>query len=157
MIEPSGRGNRWRAVGAVMGCALVAAGAVAAAAAEGRKPDATIEFGEGSIAAGTGYTFEKGWLAYRGDRRPFRISGLTASEVHGEKVHARGEVYNLRSVANFNGNYTSITAEAPQGGDFDVEVLRNRNGVEVKIVSTTKGVDLRAAPLGVTITLTAND
>jgi hypothetical protein len=156
MIEPSGRGNLWRVVVVVMGCALVAAGAVAVAA-EGRKPDATIEFGEGSVAAGTGYTFEKGWLVYRGDRHPFRISGLTAGEVHGEKVHARGEVYNLRSVPNFNGSYISSTAEATPGRDYDVEVLRNRNGVDVKIVSTTKGAHLRAAPLGVTITLEAVD
>ena len=156
MVEPICRGKRWRAVVMVMGCALIAAGAVAVAA-EARNPDATIEFGEGSVAAGTGYTFEKGWLVYRGDRHPFRISGLTAGEVHGEKVHARGEVYNLRSVPNFNGNYTSTTADATRGGDFDVKVLRNRNGVDVKIVSTTKGADLRAAPLGVTITLEGND
>jgi hypothetical protein len=156
MIEPSGRSNRWRTVVVVLGCALVAAGAIAVAA-EGRKPDATIEFEEGSVAAGTGYSWEKGWLVYRGDRHPFRISGLTAGEVGGEKVRVRGEVYNLRSVPNFNGNYTSTGAGATRGGDFDVEVMRNRNDVEVKFVSTTKGADLRAAIQGVTITLETND
>jgi hypothetical protein len=156
MIEPIGRANWWRAVVVVMGCALVAAGAVAVAAEE-RKPEATIEFGEGSVAAGTGYTFEKGWLVYRGDRHPFRISGLTAGKVGGEKVHARGEVYNLRSVANFPGTYTGAGTGTTPGGDFDVEVMHNRNGVEVKVVSTTKGANLRAAPLGVTITLESNN
>lgn len=156
MIEPSGRSNRWRAVVVVLGCALVAAGAIAGAA-EGDKPDATIEFGEGSVGAGTGYSWEKGWLVYRGDRHPFRISGLTAGGVAGEKVHVHGEVYNLHRVPDFNGTYTSTGARATPGGDFDAEVMRNRNGVEVKVVSTTKGADLSAATLGVTITLEFND
>src|SRR6185369_15187095 len=75
MIEPSGRSNRWRAVIVVLGCALVAAGAIAGAA-EGRKPDATIELDEGSVGAAPWFSWEKGWLVYRGDRHPFRISGL---------------------------------------------------------------------------------
>lgn len=156
MIEPDGRSNRWRAVVVlVLGCALVAAGAIAVAA-EGRKPDATIEFDEGSVNAGT-YSWEKGWLVYRGDRHPFRISGLTARTVGGEKVRVRGEVYNLRSVSNFDGHYVSTNVGATPSGDFDVETMRNRDGVEMKMVSTTKGADLRVAIQGVTITLDSNN
>lgn len=156
MIELSGRRNRWRAVVVVLGCALVAAGAIAGAA-EGSKPDATIEFVEASVGAGTGYSWEKGWLVYRGDRHPFRISGLTAGEVSGEKVRVRGEVYNLHRVPDFNGTYRSTGTGATPGGDFNVVVIRNRDGVELKVVSATKGAHLRAAIQGVTITLEFND
>lgn len=156
MIEPIGRSNRWRAVVVVLGGALVAAGAIAGAV-EGAKPDATIEFVEGSVGAGSVFSWEKGWLVYRGDRHPFRISGLTAGEVSGEKVRVRGEVYNLHRVPDFNGTYRSTGAGATPGGDFDVVVIRNRDGVELKVVSATKGAHLRAAIQGVTISLESND
>jgi hypothetical protein len=156
MIDRSGRSIWWRTAVVALGCTLMAAGGLAGAA-EGRKPDATIEFSEASVAVGVGYSWGKGVLVYRGDRHPFRINGLTAGEVGGEQVRARGEVYNLHRVADFAGTYTSAGAGATVGGGFDVEVMRNSNGVELKLISTTKGADLRTAIEGVTITLEGSD
>ena len=117
------------------------------------KPVGTIQFKEASAAVGVGYSWGEGVLIFKGKHHPFTISGLTAGEVGGEKIHARGEVYHLTNLPDFNGTYTSAGTGATVAGGFDVESMRNANGVEIKIVSTTRGVDLRAAVEGVTIDL----
>ena len=69
------------------------------------------------------------------------------------RLYGRGEVYHLTNLPDFNGTYTSVGAGATVAGGFDVESMRNANGVEIKIVSTTRGVDLRAAVEGIKIDL----
>jgi hypothetical protein len=142
----------WRTSVAAFGVVLVLAGVAAAAEKSGR-PDATIELKEGSVGVGVGYSWGKGVLVYKGKRYRFKISGLTAGELGATKITARGEVYHLKRLTDFNGTYTSASAGATAGGGFDVEAMRNGNGVELKVVSTTKGADLLAAVEGVTITL----
>ena len=142
----------WKIRVAAFGVVLVLAG-VATAADESGRPDASVEFKEGSVAVGIGYAWGKGVLTYKGKRYPFKISGLTAGELGATKITARGDVYHLKQLADFNGTYTSASAGATAGGGFDVEAMRNGNGVEIKMVSTTKGADLRAAIEGVTMTL----
>jgi hypothetical protein len=107
----------------------------------------------GIIAVGVGYSWGHGVLTYKGRQYSFKITGLTAGELGGEKIHARGSVYHLKTLSDFSGTYTSVGAGATAAGGFDVEAMRNANGVELKIVSTTKGADIRAAVEGVTITL----
>ena len=140
-----------RAAIAVLAVTMVAQ--TAARASEHKKPTATIRFTEGSAAVGIGYQWGKGVLTFKGKHHTFKISGLTAGELGGTKITARGEVYHLRKLSDFNGTYTSVGAGATAGGGFDVEAMRNANGVEIKVVSTTKGADLRAAVEGVTFTL----
>jgi hypothetical protein len=143
-----GRNRRWVAVTV---CALAAL--VSTSAYAGSKPVGTIRFKEGSVAVGVGYSWGHGVLTYKGRQYPFKITGLTAGELGGEKIHARGSVYHLKKLSDFSGTYTSAGAGATAAGGFDVEAMRNSNGVEIKIVSTTKGADIRAAVEGVTITL----
>ena len=133
---------------------IAVAWAVPALAAEAKKdsgkPDATIELEEGSGGIGIGYTWGKGTLHYQGKKYPITISGFSAGELGGTKIQARGEVYHLRHLKDFDGNYTSTDAGATFGGGFDVEAMRNGNGVEIKMVSSTEGADLKAAISGVT-------
>jgi hypothetical protein len=139
-----------------VGCialACVVALANPAPAADSGKPDGTIELEEGSAAVGIGYTWGKGVLVYKGKRHPFTLKGFTAGELGGAKITARGEVYHLNNLEDFNGIYTSAGAGATAGGGFDVEAMRNGKGVEIKMVSTTQGADLKAAISGVTFTL----
>jgi hypothetical protein len=123
------------------------------AADESGKPDGTIEFSEGSAGIGVGFSWGSGVLVYKGKRHPFKISGLSVGELGGKTVNARGEVYHLKTLSDFNGSYTSAGAGATAGGGFDVEAMRNGNGVEIKVVSTTQGADLKAAISGIKITL----
>ena len=141
----------WRAVLAVLAVTMLSG--TAAHASGKSKPTGTIRFSEGSVAVGIGYQWGKGVLTYKGHHYRFKITGLTAGELGGNKITARGEVYHLRKLSDFNGTYTSAGAGATAAGGFDVEAMRNGNGVEIKVVSTTKGADIRAAVEGVTITL----
>jgi hypothetical protein len=123
------------------------------AADDSGKPDATIELEEGSVGVGIGYTWGKGTLVYQGKRHPVTLKGFSAGELGAQKIQAHGTVYHLKKLEDFNGTYTSAGAGATAAGGFDVEAMRNGNGVEIKMVSTTKGADLRAAISGVTFTV----
>jgi hypothetical protein len=152
MLESSRYGSCRAALAIVIACALAIA-TVATAAEDAGKPDATVEFTEGSAALGIGYSWGKGVLVYQGKRHPIKISGLSVGELGGKTVSARGEVYHLKKLEDFNGTYTSAGAGATAGGGFDVEAMRNSNGVEIKVVSTTEGADIKAAISGVKFTL----
>ena len=138
----------------MLAAVMVVAAAMPALAADAKKkdsgkPDATIELEEGSVGVGVGYTWGKGTLKFQGKHYPITISGFGAGELGGTKIQARGEVYHLRHLKDFDGNYTSTGAGATFGGGFDVESMRNGNGVEIKMVSSTEGADLKAAISGV--------
>jgi hypothetical protein len=142
-----------RMIVGLMVAAMMAAGPVWAADPDPGKPDATIELEEGSVGLGIGYTWGKGTLHYGGKRYPITLKGISAGELGGAKIQAHGAVYHLKRVEDFNGTYTSTGAGATAAGGFDVEAMRNGNGVEIKIVSTTQGADLKAAISGVTFTV----
>ena len=141
----------------VVAAALVFAVALGAGTANGEDesgaPSGTIELSEASVGLGIGYTWGKGVLHYKGEKHPIKITGFSAGELGGAKIQAHGTVYHLNKLADFNGTYTSVAAGATAAGGFDVEAMRNGNGVEIKIVSTTKGADLKAAIQGVTFTV----
>jgi hypothetical protein len=62
-------------------------------------------------------------------------------------------VHNLRNVADFSGNYVSLSAGAAVAGGGSVTTLRNQNGVVIDSLSTAQGVRLTLAPGGVNVTL----
>jgi len=135
-----------------LACVLAMSG-LATGADEAAKPIGTIIFKEGSVAVGLGYTWGKGVLTFRGKRYRFKVTGLTAGELGGATINARGEVYHLKKLEDFEGTYTSAGAGATAAGGFDVEAMRNGNGVEIKVIAITEGADLRAAIEGVRFTL----
>jgi hypothetical protein len=141
------------ALGLIIAVAAVCVAGAASAADDSGKPDATIELEEGSGGIGIGYTWGKGTLHYQGKKYPITISGFSAGELGGSKIQAHGSVYHLKKLSDFNGTYTSTDAGATFGGGFDVEAMRNGNGVEIKMVSSTEGADLKAAVSGVTFTI----
>ena len=96
---------------AALVCAIALSGAAVGAEDSG-KPDATIELEDASAAVGVGYTWGRGVLVYKGKRHPFKMDGLTAGELGGTKVNARGDVYHLKNLSDFNGLYTSSGAGA---------------------------------------------
>lgn len=140
---------------AVASVAVTVATAAAPAFAkdDGGKPDATIQLEEGSGGVGLGYTWGKGTLTYEGKKYPITISGFSAGELGGVKIQAHGAVYHLKKLSDFNGTYTSTDAGAAFAGGFDVAAMRNGNGVEIKMVSTTEGADLQASVSGVSFTV----
>jgi hypothetical protein len=124
--------------------AVVAVGALLATAAlaEEKTPDGTVEFSGGSVAAGVGFSWGSGTLKYKGKDYPISIDGLTVGAVGASSVSLKGNVYNLKSIDQFDGNYTGVGAGATVGGGGSVLTMRNQNGVVIEAVSTTQGLTL---------------
>ena len=115
--------------------------------------EGSITFSGGAVAIGIGFQWGNGTLTYQGRQYPFRMDGLSVVDVGVTRVTGSGTVHNLRNVADFSGNYVSITAGATVAGGGSVASLRNQNGVVIDGVSTAQGVRLTLAPGGVNITL----
>jgi hypothetical protein len=115
--------------------------------------DGTITFSGGAVAVGIGFQWGSGTLTYQGRQYPFRLNGLSVVDVGVTSVTGSGTVHNLHNVADFSGNYVSISAGAAVAGGGSVTSLRNQNGVVIDGVSTAQGVRLTLAPGGVNITL----
>ena len=117
------------------------------------KPDATIKLSQGQVAAGIGWSWGKGVLTYKGKDYSFKVSGLSVGDVGITKAEAVGNVYNLKKISDFNGNYTSAAAQGTVGGGAGASTMKNQNGVVVNLTSTTQGVNFKLAAEGVKFTL----
>jgi hypothetical protein len=113
------------------------------------KPDATIKLSAGSVAAGIGVSWGSGTLTYKGKTYPIDVKGLSVGDVGATKISASGSVYNLKSLDDFDGNYTAAGAGAAVGGGGSVVTMKNQNGVKINLVSTTKGVKVSLGAGGV--------
>ena len=133
--------------------ALAVVALVAGTALAQEKPDATLAFTGGSVAAGIGYSWGSGTLTFQGKEYPFSVEGLSVGSVGASSVTASGDVYNLKTLDDFNGNYTAATAQATVGGGAGATAMQNQKSVVLKIVSTTQGLDFKFAADGVKFTL----
>ena len=137
--------------------AIVAAGlatlpmmGVACAAEE---PDATIELSGGTVAAGVGFSWGKGTLHYQGRSIPVSVKGLSVASIGAGSISAAGEVYHLRDLTDFEGNYAAASAGAALAGGGAVSAMENEHGVVIKMRSTTQGVALNLSVEGVAMKL----
>ncbi|MEI6314434.1 MAG: hypothetical protein WCO89_06155 [Syntrophus sp. (in: bacteria)] len=118
------------------------------------KPDATVKLSQGQVAVGIGYSWGKGVLSFNGKALPFKIAGLSVIDVGISKATASGDVYNLKKLEDFNGTYTTVSAEGTIGGGAGAISMKNQNGVLIKLVATTQGINFKLALEGVRLTLT---
>lgn len=123
-------------------------GATKAATTE-EKPDATIDLSSGSFAVGIGYSWGKGTLTFKGKEYPISVSGLSLGKVGMTKASARGNVYNLKRLKDFDGNYTSTGAGMTLAGGRSAVAMKNQHGVKVAVYSTSRGVDVTLGGAGV--------
>ncbi|HTR02584.1 MAG TPA: hypothetical protein VMN82_05255 [Thermoanaerobaculia bacterium] len=130
---------------------LVALGmlAVGSAVAEDKKVDATLKLSEGSFAAGIGWSWGHGTLTYMGKSYKVKVEGLAVGEVGLTNVKAKGNVYNLKKLEDFDGVYAAGGAGATAGKGAGASALTNANGVSVLLTSTTKGANLKIAAEGI--------
>jgi len=105
-----------------------------------KTPDATIKLHAGSVAVGIGFSWGSGTLTYKGKEYPIDVKGLSVGDVGASKVEASGKVFGLKKLADFDGNYTAVTAGATVAGGGSVTAMQNQNGVSVELVATTQGV-----------------
>lgn len=123
------------------------------ALAQAKKPDATLTLSEGSVAVGIGYSWGKGTLTYQGKTYPVKVQGLSVGEVGVQRATATGEVFNLKKLADFNGNYVAGAAGATVGGGAGITAMKNQNGVVIEVKSTTQGASLKLAAEGVKLSV----
>jgi hypothetical protein len=113
------------------------------------KPDASIQLSSGSFAAGIGFSWGSGTLTYKGKEHPISVKGLSLGKVGITKATAAGEVYNLKKLTDFDGNYTSAGTGLTLAGGRSAIAMKNQNGVEVVVASTTRGADVTLGGAGV--------
>jgi hypothetical protein len=105
-------------------------------------PDATLDLTGGTVGVGVGVQWAKGTLHYAGRSVPVSVKGLSLASVGAGSITASGEVYHLRNLADFSGNYTAVSAGAALAGGGAAAAMRNDKGVVIQLRSTTQGVDL---------------
>jgi len=134
--------------------ALAIAALVAGTAFAQDKPDATLVFHGGSVAAGIGWSWGSGTLTYQGKQYPISVEGLAVGgTVGGASVTASGNVFSLKSLDDFNGNYTAAAAGITVGGGAEGTAMQNQKSVVIKLVSTTTGITFNLSTAGVKFTL----
>ncbi|HZR82983.1 MAG TPA: EipA family protein [Candidatus Binatia bacterium] len=133
--------------------AIAAIFAGTAVAEEKKKPDATIEFTGGSVAAGIGFSWGSGVVTYKGKTHKVKVDGLSVGDVGAAKVSLKGHLYNLKKLEDIEGNYAAVGAGATLGGGGGAVTMRNQNGVVMDAVSTTQGLKVAIATGGVNIKL----
>jgi len=116
-------------------------------------PDATLTLSEGSVAAGVGFSFGKGMLSYQGKTYPVTVEGLSVGELGITRATATGKVYNLKNLADFDGNYAAAGAGATAAGGAGLSAMVNQNGVVIELMTTTQGVNLKLAVTGLNVSV----
>ena len=136
-----------------IGLLLLVSGLITGFAQAAEKPDATIRISSGSVAAGIGWSWGKGTLTYKGKDYPISVKGLSIGKVGITKATASGEVYHLKTLKDFDGNYTAAGAGITLAGGRSAVTMSNQNGVRVRVISTNRGVDLTLGGAGVELKL----
>jgi len=132
---------------------FVAAFATTVMSGESATPSGRVSIQSRSIAAGVGVTWGDGKLTFKGKDYPFTIDGLSLVDWGISRATANGEVYNLTDVAKFAGNYVAAEAGLTLAGGMSGMILRNQDGVIMRIHSTSRGARLQLGTSGLRITL----
>jgi hypothetical protein len=143
--------RKWIASALVLAAVL---GGAALASAKGGAAG-TVHLEVRDIGAGiAGWTWGHGSLTYKGKKYPFKIDGIVIDTVGAAREDGSGEVYNLHSLADFEGTYRAVETEAVAGKKaVGVTKLHNDKGVRMDIHTRGKGFGATAGPEGVKITL----
>jgi hypothetical protein len=133
----------------VLGCF----GVMTLALAADPPPSGTVKITSKAIAIGVGVTWGDGQLTYQGKTVPFSVEGLSVVDLGITDITSSGEVFNLNKLSDFSGNYVAGEAGAAIASGPTDTVMKNQNGVVVRLHGTQKGARLTLAAAGVTLKL----
>ncbi len=128
-------------------------GSAAPPVAEGAVASGSLTLSGGAVAAGVGYVWGHGSLDYDGKPHKFSLKGVSVVDVGAAGITAAGDVYNLKNLEDFSGNYAAVSAGATVAGGGSVAYLKNEHGVVIKLHSTTVGLRFTLSADGVHIKL----
>lgn len=134
---------------AILAVILFAAQAVHAA----ETPDAKVRMTGKAVSAGVGYSWGSGVLTYKGKDYPFSVTGLSAGNIGAGSAELSGDVFNLKDLKDFDGNFTSVGAGATVAGGAGAMAMKNQNGVVMHVSGTTKGLAFKLGVDGVKVQL----
>lgn len=117
------------------------------------EPDATLVLSAESVAAGVGYSWGRGTLTFRGQTYPVTVEGISVITIGVARADATATVYNVKNLDDFNGTYAAAGVGATVAGGGFAIIMRNQNGVELHLVGTTQGLDVKFAVEGVKVAL----
>jgi hypothetical protein len=93
-----------------------------------------------------------GELTFDGKTHAFKLGGLSlGANIGVSQLEAKGEVYNLKSLADFEGNYVSTGGQIALGGGVGGMQLQNDKGVVLRLDATTKGLQFNVGAAGVNV------
>jgi hypothetical protein len=116
-------------------------------------PSGTVALTSKAVALGIGVSWGDGTLTYQGKTYPFSVEGLSVADLGVSSISTSGEVFNLKNVADFSGNYVAGEAGiAIAGGPTDT-IMKNQNGVVLRLHGTQQGARLTLAAQGVKLTI----
>ncbi len=127
---------------------------VASAASSDEKiPLGTIKIDEVQFAYILGGDVGHGTLHYQGMKYRFKTGGIKAGGIGISKIAAVGEVYDLFDISDFPGTYVSGDYGITLGGGVGGMVLKNQNGVYLRLKSTMEGIALNVGLEGLNVQL----
>ncbi|MEO8752085.1 MAG: hypothetical protein ABI624_05345 [Casimicrobiaceae bacterium] len=88
-------------------------------------------------------------MTYQGKDYPVSVDGLTVGSVGISEAKANGNVFGLKTLADFDGVYTAAKLGAAVGAGADMTTMRNEHGVVIELTAKTTGVKVTAGPGGV--------
>ena len=123
--------------------------------AQAEDPSGTVTLESTSIALGIGVEWGHGTLTLNdGSTHKFEVKGISVVDLGISKVEATGDVFGLKNLADFPGDYSAVKAGATLGkksaGDV---ILQNEKKVQIRLTPKGTGVQLTAAFGGVVISL----
>ena len=125
-----------------------------AVAQEASDLSGTVTVTATSVAAGIGWSWGKGTLTMLdGSQHDFKVSGLDVVAVGIKQATGVGNVYNLKKLEDFEGQYVKAAAGAAVGGGAAATSMRNDKGVVINLTSVGQGIDFRLAVSGMEVKL----
>jgi hypothetical protein len=97
----------------------------------------------------------KGELTYQGKTRKFTMRGLGIGGIGVSVSEATGIVYNMKSMDDFIGSYTSARTGVTLGSDEFIKDrmlwLKNEKGVKIKLTTKKEGMELNLGADGTVV------
>jgi|AntAceMinimDraft_1070359.scaffolds.fasta_scaffold00415_25 hypothetical protein len=122
------------------------------AADTSKKPDAQITISETQFGFIIGGSVGDGELIVDGKKMPFKIGGLGLGVNFGiSKMSASGDVYDMKKVEDFPGNYARASGNLTVGKGVGGMTLQNEKGVVLQLNGSTEGLQFDVSAGGVNI------
>ena len=133
------------------GNAATAADNASPSAVASEAADASITIDGGIVALGIGYEWGHGTLIYRGRGYPFQVRGVSVVDFGAAKITGTGEVFNLKSLADFEGRYAGSTFGSALSSGASMALFTNEHGVRIRARSAISGIRLNFSGNGLRI------